>query len=236
MSVVLEGISKSFGRVAALRDVHLRAERGTLMALLGPSGCGKTTLLRVIAGFETPDVGRIVIDDADVTKRAVGARDIGFVFQGYALFPHQTVAQNIAFALTVRKRPSREIRERVEELLELVGLPGFDMRRPHELSGGQRQRVALAMFPALVMEHGLKNRTKSAHLVGFCSADVGYVSHETCRRGAWLTHCDDASSSRADLVHSAAGSIGLPSGGRRTMKTNGISTNASAEIRYVMSA
>ena len=144
MSVLVEGVSKSFGRVPALRDIDLHVERGTLAALLGPSGCGKTTLLRVIAGFETPDAGRILLDGRDVTSRALGKRDVGFVFQNYALFPHQTVAQNIAFALTVRNRPAPEIRERVRDLLELVDLGGLGERRPHELSGGQRQRVALA--------------------------------------------------------------------------------------------
>jgi sulfate transport system ATP-binding protein len=144
MSVVVRGISKSFGTVRALDNVDLTIERGTLAALLGPSGCGKTTLLRTIAGFERPDTGRVVLDGEDVTQRPLGKRDVGFVFQNYALFPHQTVAQNIAFPLSVRKRPSREMRERVASLLDLVQLAGYEDRRPHELSGGQRQRVALA--------------------------------------------------------------------------------------------
>jgi sulfate transport system ATP-binding protein len=144
MSVVVENLSKSFGAISALRDVDLRVERGTLAVLLGPSGCGKSTLLRVIAGFEIPDCGRLSIDGEDVTNRPLGQRDVGFVFQNYALFPHQTVAQNVGFALAVRKRPANEIAERVAELLDLVQLSGFERRRPHELSGGQRQRVALA--------------------------------------------------------------------------------------------
>ncbi len=144
MSVVVEHLSKSFGTVRALRDVDLRVERGMLAVLLGPSGCGKSTLLRVIAGFETPDRGRLRLDGEDVTDRPLGKRDVGFVFQNYALFPHQTVAQNVGFALSVRKRPAAEIAERVGELLDLVQLTGYERRRPHELSGGQRQRVALA--------------------------------------------------------------------------------------------
>lgn len=144
MSVVVENLSKSFGAVRALRDVHLRVERGTLAVLLGPSGCGKSTLLRTIAGFEVPDSGRLLLDGEDVTARPLGKRDVGFVFQNYALFPHQTVAQNVAFALSVRKRPASEIAERIAELLDLVQLAGYERRRPHELSGGQRQRVALA--------------------------------------------------------------------------------------------
>lgn len=144
MSVVVENLSKSFGTLRALRDVDLRVERGTLAVLLGPSGCGKSTLLRVIAGFETPERGRLALDGEDVTSRPLGKRDVGFVFQNYALFPHMTVAQNVGFALSIRKRPAREITERVAELLELVQLSGYERRRPHELSGGQRQRVALA--------------------------------------------------------------------------------------------
>jgi len=144
MSVAVRGISKTFGAVRALDDVDLTVERGTLAALLGPSGCGKTTLLRTIEGFETPDAGRVVLGGEDVTQRPLGKRDVGFVFQNYALFPHQTVAENIGFALAVRKRAAREIRNRVGELLDLVQLAGYEQRRPHELSGGQRQRVALA--------------------------------------------------------------------------------------------
>ncbi len=104
MSVVVENLSKSFGTLRALRDVDLRVERGTLAVLLGPSGCGKSTLLRVIAGFETPERGRLALDGEDVTSRPLGKRDVGFVFQNYALFPHMTVAQNVGFALSIRKR------------------------------------------------------------------------------------------------------------------------------------
>jgi sulfate transport system ATP-binding protein len=144
VSIAVEGLVKSFGRVRALNDVTLEVERGTLATLLGPSGCGKSTLLRAIAGFEPVDGGRVYLDGRDVTDVPLGARNVGFVFQNYALFPHQTVAQNVGFALAVRKRPAAEIRARVAELLELVQLDGFERRRPHELSGGQRQRVALA--------------------------------------------------------------------------------------------
>ncbi len=144
MSISVRGVSKNFGSVRALQAVDLDLERGALGALLGPSGCGKTTLLRAIAGFESIDAGRIMLDGRDVATLPLGRRDVGFVFQNYALFPHQTVAENVAFALSVRKRPSREVRERVTELLDLVQLSGYEQRRPHELSGGQRQRVALA--------------------------------------------------------------------------------------------
>jgi sulfate transport system ATP-binding protein len=144
MSIVLEGIGKSFGDVTALEDVSATIAPRTLTALLGPSGCGKSTLLRLIAGFERPDRGRILIDGEDATGIPLGKRDVGFVFQNYALFPHLTVAENIAFGLNVRKLPRAATDARVGELLALIGLDGYGKRRPHELSGGQRQRVALA--------------------------------------------------------------------------------------------
>ena len=144
MSIIVRGLVKSFGGVRALRDVDIAVPSGSLGALLGPSGCGKSTLLRVIAGFESADAGRVLLGERDVTGLPLGKRDVGFVFQNYALFPHQTVADNIGFALAVRRRSRAAIRERVAELLDLVQLSGYEARRPHELSGGQRQRVALA--------------------------------------------------------------------------------------------
>jgi sulfate transport system ATP-binding protein len=141
-------VSKQFSAFPALGDVSLEIGPGEFVALLGPSGSGKTTLLRIIAGLELPDSGRVLFGDRDVTDAPVAKRGIGFVFQHYALFGHMTVAQNIAFGLTVLKRSKRpakaEIRRRVDELLELVQLPGLGDRYPSQLSGGQRQRVALA--------------------------------------------------------------------------------------------
>ena len=142
--VVLDGVSKRFASVTALDRVSLDIQAGTLTALLGPSGCGKTTLLRAIAGFETIDAGRIALDGVDITGVPLRKRNIGFVFQSYALFPHLTVERNIAFALDVRRAERERVRSRVRELLDLVQLPGYAKRYPHELSGGQRQRVALA--------------------------------------------------------------------------------------------
>jgi len=148
MSIRVEHIAKSYSSYPALDDVSLEIEDGEFVALLGPSGSGKTTLLRVIAGLEDPEAGRVWFGDRDVTDASAASRGIGFVFQHYALFGHMTVAQNIAFGLTVMQRASRpskvQIRARVEELLELVQLPGLGARFPSELSGGQRQRVALA--------------------------------------------------------------------------------------------
>jgi putrescine transport system ATP-binding protein len=138
------GASKRFGAVAAVDRVSLAVDAGEFFALLGPSGCGKTTLLRLIAGFETPDDGRIVIDGADVTAVPPYARPVNMMFQSYALFPHLDVAGNIAFGLRQEGMDHRRRAARVEEMLALVQMTGFGRCRPHELSGGQKQRVALA--------------------------------------------------------------------------------------------
>jgi putrescine transport system ATP-binding protein len=140
----IAGASKHFGATAAVNDVSLSVERGAFYALLGPSGCGKTTLLRMIAGFETPDSGRIFIDGVDVSRLPPYARPVNMMFQSYALFPHMNVAGNIAFGLRQERMDRRRIAARVEEMLALVQMAGYERRRPHELSGGQRQRVALA--------------------------------------------------------------------------------------------
>jgi sulfate transport system ATP-binding protein len=155
MSISIQSIHKTFGSYKALEDVSLEVPNGSLTALLGPSGSGKTTLLRIVAGLEfaDPGPGRILFHGENVVDIPAGKRQVGFVFQHYALFRHMTVAENIAFGLSVlprRQRPAREaIRERVRELLSLVKLEGLENRRPHELSGGQRQRVALARALAI---------------------------------------------------------------------------------------
>jgi len=144
MAIAVSGVTKRFGGFTALDDVTLEVAGGSLTALLGPSGSGKSTLLRVIAGLERPDAGKVVIGDRDVTGRAPQERGVGFVFQHYAAFKHMTVWQNVAFGLTIRRRPKAEIRARVAELLELVQLEGLAGRYPAQLSGGQRQRMGLA--------------------------------------------------------------------------------------------
>jgi sulfate transport system ATP-binding protein len=148
MSIRVHKVSKAFSTHAALSEVSLDLPEGEFTALLGPSGSGKTTLLRIIAGLEFPDQGSVWFGDKDVTHSPAASRGIGFVFQHYALFGHMTVAENVAFGLSIMKRserPSRQaIRERVTELLDLVRLPGIERRYPSQLSGGQRQRVALA--------------------------------------------------------------------------------------------
>ena len=146
--ITLENISKSFGAYAALENIDLTVRDGEFLALLGPSGSGKTTLLRIIAGLAFPDAGRVAFNGEDVTDLKVADRKVGFVFQHYALFKHMTIADNVAFGLSVRPRALRpakaEIRARAEELLDLVQLGGLGRRYPAQLSGGQRQRVALA--------------------------------------------------------------------------------------------
>uniref|UniRef100_A0A831U1D2 Sulfate ABC transporter ATP-binding protein n=1 Tax=Geobacter metallireducens TaxID=28232 RepID=A0A831U1D2_GEOME len=148
MSIEIVNVNKAFGSFTALSDVNLTVPSGELTALLGPSGSGKTTLLRIIAGLETPDAGSIRFDGQETTDCHVRERQVGFVFQHYALFRHMTVEENVAFGLTVKprkERPSKKaIRERVHELLRLVQLEGLADRYPSQLSGGQRQRVALA--------------------------------------------------------------------------------------------
>ncbi|HEX5927502.1 MAG TPA: sulfate ABC transporter ATP-binding protein [Baekduia sp.] len=142
--ISVSSVSKHYGDFAALHDVSVEIEPGSLTALLGPSGSGKSTLLRVIAGLEVPDTGTVVLEDRDVTGLAPQQRDIGFVFQHYAAFKHMTVRDNVAFGLKVRKRPKAEITTKVDELLGIVGLAGYQDRYPSQLSGGQRQRMALA--------------------------------------------------------------------------------------------
>jgi sulfate transport system ATP-binding protein len=144
MAITVRNVSKSFGDFKALDDVSLEVADGSLTALLGPSGSGKSTLLRIIAGLEAPDVGEVEVGGELATHLPARKRDIGFVFQHYAAFKHMTVRDNVAFGLTIRKKPKDEIKTRVDELLELVGLAGFHQRYPSQLSGGQRQRMALA--------------------------------------------------------------------------------------------
>jgi sulfate/thiosulfate transport system ATP-binding protein len=144
VSIVLQRVSKAFAGVPAVIEVDEEISDGSLVALLGPSGCGKTTLLRIIAGLEYPDSGRIFIDGVEITDLALRKRNVGFVFQSYALFPHLDVAANIGFGLSVRGMSKAAVKERTRELLSLVQLDGYERRKPHQLSGGQRQRVALA--------------------------------------------------------------------------------------------
>jgi sulfate/thiosulfate transport system ATP-binding protein len=152
MGISVDGVRKQFGDFVALDGVSIEVPDGSLTALLGPSGSGKSTLLRVIAGLERPDGGRVVISDRDTTDIPVQDRGVGFVFQHYAAFKHMSVRNNVAFGLSIRKRPRKEIDKRVRELLQLVHLDGFADRYPSQLSGGQRQRMALARALAVEPE------------------------------------------------------------------------------------
>src|ERR1700741_2291436 len=140
----IENLRKSFGQVAVVQHFDLAIQRGEFVSFLGPSGCGKTTTLRMVAGFEQPTSGAIRINDKDVTGLRPNQRNVGMVFQSYALFPNMTVADNVGFGLKVAKRPTAEVRPRVEEMLKLIKLPTHADRYPYQLSGGQQQRVALA--------------------------------------------------------------------------------------------
>jgi len=158
----INNISKSFASTVAVQDFDLQVERGELVSFLGPSGCGKTTTLRLVAGFETTTQGKIIVKGEDITNKPPNQRNVGMVFQAYALFPNMTVGGNIGFGMKVNKRPQEEIQARVDELLELIAMPGLANRYPHQLSGGQQQRVALARALALNPEVLLLDEPLSA--------------------------------------------------------------------------
>ena len=143
-TLTLDGVSKRFGDVVAVHRISLSIASGELVALLGPSGCGKTTTLRIVAGFEATDTGRVLIGEEDVTRLPPDRRGLGMVFQNYGLFPHLTVGQNVAFGLKMRKVPGAEVRSRVADMLGVVRLAGYENRQVNQLSGGQQQRVAVA--------------------------------------------------------------------------------------------
>jgi len=158
----LAGVQKRFAQTVAVEDFNLAAQKGEFVSFLGPSGCGKTTTLRMIAGFEQPTAGTITVDGVDITHAPPNKRNVGMVFQSYALFPNMTVADNVGFGLRVRKRPKDQIKKRVGELLELMNLPDRANRYPYQLSGGQQQRVALARALAIEPEVLLLDEPLSA--------------------------------------------------------------------------
>ena len=158
----INNISKTFGSTTAVKDFNLTIEKGELVSFLGPSGCGKTTTLRMVAGFEVPSGGHIVINNEDITNTPPNQRDVGMVFQSYALFPNMTVSDNIGFGLKVAKKSTEETKNRVAEMLELINMPEYGDRYPSQLSGGQQQRVALARALALRPEVLLLDEPLSA--------------------------------------------------------------------------
>jgi ABC-type Fe3+/spermidine/putrescine transport system ATPase subunit len=203
VSIAVSGLSKRFGAAPVLKDIDLRIEHGELFFLLGPSGCGKTTLLRHIAGFYQPDAGRILFDREDVTDLPAHRRDTGMMFQSYALWPHLTVAENIAFGLEERRCPKAEIRGRVEEALALVQLPGLGSRRIQQLSGGQQQRVALARAlvvrpKCLLLDEPLSNLDARLRLE--MRSEIRRICKEFGLTGIYVTHDREEALSMADRM------------------------------------
>jgi spermidine/putrescine transport system ATP-binding protein len=192
VAIALEGVSKRFGKAEAVRNVNLAILEGEFFSLLGPSGCGKTTTLRMIAGFEVPDEGRIVLQGKDVTSVFSNRRPVNMVFQQYALFPHMSIYDNIAFGLKIKGVPRSQHRGRIEQLLRMVQLEGLERRRPRQLSGGQQQRVALARAlvnrpAALLLDEPLgaldvKLRRQMQHLLKGLQHELGttfvHVTHD----------------------------------------------------------
>lgn len=198
-----QGVSKRFGDFAAVADFDLGIERGELVALLGPSGCGKTTSLRMLAGFVPVTQGAILLDGADITAQPSYSRNIGMVFQGYALFPHMTVAQNVAFGLKMRKTPAGEIADRVQRALGRVRLEALADRLPRQLSGGQQQRVALAramvIDPAvLLLDEPLS--ALDARLRHEVRAEIRQLQQESGLTTLMVTHDQDEALSMADRL------------------------------------
>ena len=192
VTITIQSLTKRFGGSPVLHGIDLKIEGGELFFLLGPSGCGKTTLLRHVAGFYQPDAGRIFFDDVEVSRVPPHRRDTGMMFQSYALWPHMTVEQNVAFGLEERKRPKKEIKERVDDVLGLVQLEGMGDRRIQQLSGGQQQRVALARAlviqpKVLLLDEPLSNldaklrlemRSEIRRIVKECGLTGIYVAHD----------------------------------------------------------
>ena len=218
MSIAIQNISKHFGSFHALDNIGLDIGSGELLALLGPSGCGKTTLLRIIAGLETPDAGsRIAFGDTDVTRVPIEKRQVGMVFQHYALFPQMSVQANIAYGLRIRGVSEQEQRRVVGELVDLVRLNGLEHKRPAELSGGQRQRVALARAlinepQVLLLDEPLSNLDKTLRV------QMRQELHAMQRRlgvtTIFVTHDQEEAMTTADrmavLEHGVVQQVGTP--------------------------
>ncbi|HSB80433.1 MAG TPA: ABC transporter ATP-binding protein [Candidatus Methylomirabilis sp.] len=199
----LDGLTKRYGALTAVDNVSAAIHRGELVSFVGPSGCGKTTLLRLIGGFLRPDAGSIVLDGENITALPPNRRPTAMVFQNYALFPHLTVAQNIGYALAIRKRPRAEIARRVEELLVLVQLQGINDRRPVELSGGQQQRVALARAlslqpKVLLLDEPLSNL--DANLRVQMRAEITRLQRDLQQTVVFVTHDQEEAMSISDRI------------------------------------
>jgi len=203
ISLTIENLTKRFGETVALSGLNLRIEPGEIFFLLGPSGCGKTTLLRSIAGFYTPESGRILFGDEDVTRVPPHLRNTGMMFQSYALWPHMTVAQNVAFGLEERRVPSRETTERVAAALASVRMEALGERRIHQLSGGQQQRVALARAlvirpRCLLLDEPLSNLDARLRLE--MRAEIRRICKEFGLTAIYVTHDQKEALSIADRM------------------------------------
>jgi putative spermidine/putrescine transport system ATP-binding protein len=201
--LTLEHLRKSFGPTVALHDMDLVIEKGEFVSFLGPSGCGKTTTLRIIAGFEHADAGRVVVETQDMTHVPPERRGMGMVFQAYGLFPNMTVAQNIGFGLRVAKRPRAEIDARVREMLDLIGMPSVGARYPHQLSGGQQQRVALARAVAIEPRVLLLDEPLSALdavVRTSLRAEIRAIQQRTGITAIYVTHDQEEALSISDRI------------------------------------
>lgn len=199
----LRGICKSFGHKQVLKDVDFYAKSGELVALLGPSGCGKTTLLNIISGIVRQDAGNVLVEDRDIGDVAVEKRNIGMVFQNYALFDHLSVEQNVAYGLKIRRTPKAEIEKKVEQTLEMVGLPGTQKRRIHSLSGGEQQRIALARAIVLRPDLLLLDEPLSAldkKIREKMQAEIQRIQRETGITTLFVTHDQSEALAMADKI------------------------------------
>ena len=199
----INNVSKKFGATEAVSEFNLHVEKGELISFLGPSGCGKTTTLRMVAGFETPTSGRIVMNGEDITEMPPNQRDVGMVFQSYALFPNMTVADNIGFGLKVMKKPSDEIKQRVKEMLDLINMPEYAHRYPYQLSGGQQQRVALARALALRPDVLLLDEPLSAldaKIRVSLRAEIRSIQQKLGITAIYVTHDQEEALSLSDRV------------------------------------
>jgi spermidine/putrescine transport system ATP-binding protein len=202
-AIALTSVSKRFGSHVAVDDVTLEIREGEFFSMLGPSGCGKTTSLRMIAGFETPDEGRVLLGGNDVTSTSANRRPVNMVFQQYALFPHMSVYDNVAFGLRVKRVPRGEHRGRIAELLRVVDLEGLENRRPRQLSGGQQQRVALARAlvnrpAALLLDEPLG--ALDVKLRKQMQLELKRIQHEVGTTFVYVTHDQEEALAMSDRI------------------------------------
>jgi putative spermidine/putrescine transport system ATP-binding protein len=199
----LRNVQKKFGTIAAVESFDLKIERGEFVSFLGPSGCGKTTTLRMVAGFETPTAGTILINDKDMTQVPPNKRNVGMVFQSYALFPNMTVADNIGFGLRIGRQSSDEINKRVREMLALIKMDSFGDRYPYQLSGGQQQRVALARALAIHPQVLLLDEPLSAldaKIRVSLRNEIRAIQRQLGITSIYVTHDQEEALTMADLV------------------------------------